>query len=749
MRTCPSCGRQYEPPAQFCQVDGSSLRIDGPAEDPYLGARILDHFRIARVIGSGGMGVVYEAQDEALGRRVAIKILHRDLLSNKDIVARFHREAQIAHQLDHPGIVRVILFGQLPDQNLYLVLEFLEGPTLLEALERSGPFDVGRAVKIVAQVGDAVGYTHARGIIHRDLKPENIILTQRDGDAEYPKVLDFGIAKTLVSATSFVTQSGLIFGTARYISPEGASGDPVDQRSDVYSLAVIAYQLLTGRTPFEAEEPVQLLMKHLHEPAPPMSRWPAGQRVPELVSDVVMRALAKNADARHPDAGAFARALRDAWQRSGANGGATMPSLVPTTSMTLGDVAANALRATPVPPSRRNDANTTLDRPSVMEAAVGAALAHASNEGSGVARVRTITRNSQEPPLPADLHARPNGAVVPPISALPARVEIPIVAVAPITPTVPPPDHPRDAPFRAPPATFDVTVRQAPPPLISDSAPHDAAETTEIYAVQGIERPGATRRALLLVFASMLFATAAIATAAYFLRWYPAQQREDRVAEYMRRANDAFHLGRLQRNPEGTDVETLTDAVLADDPGNRRAVALRRSVAVQLQNQATALRNAGQFEGALPLLQAAQRVSTDPSIQRDLDAVRAEIESHRAPPTPPPTRPAPRPVRRAPVEPPEILHPAQPALPVGADGGVAPPTAAPATPGAAPASTAAAAPTEGARRSSGRSRRERETPGALQLPLIGTVAPAPARERERERAPTPVPADPPEQVGQF
>jgi serine/threonine-protein kinase len=741
MRTCPSCGRQYEPPAQFCQVDGTSLRIDGPAEDPYLGARILDHFRIARVIGSGGMGVVYEAQDEALGRRVAIKILHRDLLSNKDIVARFHREAQIAHQLDHPGIVRVILFGQLPDQNLYLVLEFLEGPTLLEALDRSGPFELARAVKVVAQLGDAVGYTHARGIIHRDLKPENIILTQRDGDAEYPKVLDFGIAKTLMSATSFVTQSGLIFGTARYISPEGASGDPVDQRSDVYSLAVIAYQLFTGRTPFEAEEPVQLLMKHLHEPAPPMSRWPAGKRVPELVADVVMRALAKNADARHPDAGAFARALRDAWQRSGASGSATMPALVPTTSMTLGEAAADALRATPVPPSRRNDANTTLDRPSAMEAAVGVALAQSATESSGVARVRTVTRNSQEPALPVDLHARPNGAVVPPISTLPARVEIPIIAVAPITPTVPPPDHRRDAPFREAADSLDVTVRRGPPPMISDSFPPDADEATEIYAVQGIERPGATRRALLLVMASMLFATAAIATAAYFLRWYPAQQREDRVAEYMRRANDAFHLGRLQRNPEGTDVETLTDAVLADDPGNRRAVALRRSVAVQLQNQATALRNAGQYDAALPLLQAAQRVSTDPAIQRDLDAVRAEIEQHRAPPAPPPTRPAPRPVRRAPADPPEIMHPAQPALPVGADGGAAPPAAAP--PPTAPAAN------EGAPRTSRRSQRDRETPGALQLPLIGSVAPAPTRERERERERAPVVADPPEQVGQF
>ena len=271
MRTCPSCGAKYEPPAQFCLKDGTALHIDAPPKDPYLGTKILGQFRLERVLGAGGMGVVYEGWDEGLGRKVAVKILHRDLVTNKDVVSRFHREAQIAHSLDHPGIVRVVLFGQLPDGNLYLVLEFLEGPTLMEALDVSGPFTPARAVRIIGAIADAIGYAHNKGIVHRDLKPENVIITTREGE-EFPKVLDFGIARMLIGSASFVTQTGLIFGTARYISPEGASGDAVDQRGDVYSLGVIAYQLLTGHTPFESDEPMQLLLKHIHDTPPPMQR---------------------------------------------------------------------------------------------------------------------------------------------------------------------------------------------------------------------------------------------------------------------------------------------------------------------------------------------------------------------------------------------------------------------------------------------------------------------------------------------
>jgi len=188
MRTCPTCSARYEAPAQYCQRDGAALRVEQEARDPYLGTKILGQFRLERVVGSGGMGMVYGAWDEGLGRRVAVKILHKDLVTNRDVVVRFHREAQIAHQLDHANIVRVIFFGQLPDGNLYMVLEYLEGPTLLAALERDGIFTPVRAVKILSAIADAIGYAHRRDIVHRDLKPENVILVNREGDADHPKV---------------------------------------------------------------------------------------------------------------------------------------------------------------------------------------------------------------------------------------------------------------------------------------------------------------------------------------------------------------------------------------------------------------------------------------------------------------------------------------------------------------------------------------------------------------------------------
>ena len=335
MRVCPTCSARYEAPAQYCQRDGIPLRIEQEARDPYLGTKILGQFRLERVIGSGGMGIVYSGWDEGLGRRVAVKILHRDLVTNRDVVARFHREAQIAHQLDHPNIVRLILFGQLQDGNLYLVLEYLEGPTLLGALDRDGPMSAARGVKICSSVADAIGYAHRRDIVHRDLKPENIMLISRDGDPDHPKVLDFGIAKMLIGGDTLVTQAGLIFGTARYISPEGAQGDPVDKRSDVYSLGVISYQMLkAGVTPFESAEPVQLLLKHIHEDsADAPVAWARPQRVSSALEAVVMRALAKSPAARYGDGSAFARALRDAMADSDPN--SAIRSMIPTAAMPM------------------------------------------------------------------------------------------------------------------------------------------------------------------------------------------------------------------------------------------------------------------------------------------------------------------------------------------------------------------------------------------------------------------------------
>ena len=313
-KVCPLCGLRYDAAATFCQKDGAILTTTtGGGSDPFVGRVVLGQFRIEEAIGSGGMGTVYRAHQTSLGRDVAIKILHPELAKNPDAVRRFHREARVATSLEHPNLVRVFLFGELPeDGSLYLVMEHLAGRSLVEVLDQDGVMPVPRAMHVLLQICDAIGVAHAQGIVHRDVKPENVMLVDRLGDPDYVKVLDFGIARMLWDQQSALTQSGVIFGTARYISPEGASGEATDARSDVYSLGVLAYQLLTGITPFDAGSPVAMLMKHIHDAPAPLRSRGEGRRVPQVIADAVMRALAKNPDARWDDAAAMARALREA-----------------------------------------------------------------------------------------------------------------------------------------------------------------------------------------------------------------------------------------------------------------------------------------------------------------------------------------------------------------------------------------------------------------------------------------------------
>ncbi|MEO0321866.1 MAG: protein kinase [Myxococcota bacterium] len=330
-KICPVCGTAYDAGALFCQRDGSRLTTALAAPDPFLGTVLLGQFRIDEAVGQGGMGTVYRATQTTLGRNVAVKILHPELTQNPDAVRRFHREARVATALEHPNLVRVFLFGELPeDQGLYLVMEFLEGRSLTSLLRDEGALPFGRALHLATQIADAVGHAHGKGIVHRDVKPENVHVVTRHGDPDFVKVLDFGIARLLWDDQSVMTQSGVIFGTARYISPEGAAGEVTDARSDVYSIGVVLYQLLAGRTPFDASSPVSMLMKHIHDTPKPLSR--RTKNVPRAVEDVVMRALAKNPDARFANAGELAEALRAAAAASGIAlrpGLGQRPSLAP------------------------------------------------------------------------------------------------------------------------------------------------------------------------------------------------------------------------------------------------------------------------------------------------------------------------------------------------------------------------------------------------------------------------------------
>jgi serine/threonine-protein kinase len=317
-KVCPKCGTRYDAGAAFCQKDGAILHLSEEERDPRIGQTLLDQFRIEEKIGAGGMGSVYRARQTTVGRDVAIKILHPDLASNADAVRRFQREARISTALDHANVVRVFLFGQLPDGSLYLVMELLRGRPLADLLRVEPRMPITRALHILGQVCDGVGEAHEQGIVHRDVKPENVMLVTKGRDPDYVKVLDFGIARILRhDEQTMATQAGLVFGTARYISPEGAAGEQTDARSDVYSLGVLGYQLLCGETPFDASTPVTLLMKHIHEPPPHLKSRPGGAQVPDAIADVIMRALSKNPDGRYVDAHELAEVLRDAAARAG------------------------------------------------------------------------------------------------------------------------------------------------------------------------------------------------------------------------------------------------------------------------------------------------------------------------------------------------------------------------------------------------------------------------------------------------
>ncbi len=312
-KTCPRCGKSFDQDAAFCPNDGTKLELPetlDPDRDPYIGEVIHGDIEIKSVAGGGAMGKVYRAHQRGIDRDVAVKILHRELSGNLPLVQRFHREAKIASKLQHPHVVEVYLAGQLKDGALYIVMEYLDGLSLAAAFASAGgSLPLERAIPITLQICDAVGEGHSRGIVHRDLKPENVMLVHRADTRDWVKVLDFGIAKVSLGDQSMETAAGLIFGTARYISPEGAQGATVGPPGDVYSIAVILYQLLSGHTPFDAEQPVGLLIKHIHETPPHLKSWPLAAHVPDPVARVIMENLGKDPSRRAPSARALGNAI--------------------------------------------------------------------------------------------------------------------------------------------------------------------------------------------------------------------------------------------------------------------------------------------------------------------------------------------------------------------------------------------------------------------------------------------------------
>ncbi len=276
------------------------------------GTVIGERYRIEDVIGEGGVSVVYRCSHSFLRKDVAIKVLRPELASMPPVVERFHREARSVAQLDHPNIVRVIDFGKSGSGSLFLVMDLIEGMSLADQLDREGWLAPTTAVRISIGILTGLEHAHARGVVHRDLKPDNIMLVGGETGPTEVKILDFGIAKLGDGELGRrpITEAGMVFGTPRYMSPEQAAGEPVDHRSDLFSVGIILYQLLSGQLPFDGDTTVQILRRVLTQPAPRLKVNGLPTATSEAIADVVSRSLAKNPEERF----ASARNMREALQ---------------------------------------------------------------------------------------------------------------------------------------------------------------------------------------------------------------------------------------------------------------------------------------------------------------------------------------------------------------------------------------------------------------------------------------------------
>jgi len=270
VKVCPVCATQYADDVRFCPNDGQTLRAGAPQND-LVGQVVADRYHVVKKLGEGGMGQVYLAEHVKMGRRSAIKVMNPAMVHDPDAVARFNREASNASRITHPNVCAIYDFGETADGVIYLAMEFIEGESLTSLIERDGALAVPRATDIFLQVADALLAAHDLGIAHRDLKPDNIMLVRGRDGRDVVKVVDFGIAKAIGGdeAGQKVTKTGLVVGTPEFMSPEQLSGDKVDGRSDLYSLALVFYQMLTGQLPFKADSAQEIMIKRLtDEPAP-------------------------------------------------------------------------------------------------------------------------------------------------------------------------------------------------------------------------------------------------------------------------------------------------------------------------------------------------------------------------------------------------------------------------------------------------------------------------------------------------
>jgi serine/threonine-protein kinase len=425
---------------------GASLR-EVPS-DSLVGRRLSQRYEILGLIGLGGAGHVYEAVQHPLGRRVAIKVMRTDIASSarQQFAQRFLREAALAGRLHHPNIVTVHDFGD-DDGLLYVVMELLQGRTLQKALKH-GPLPAEEVARIGIGLSRGLRHAHEQGLVHRDVKPLNIMLVTDDEGREQPKLMDFGLVKSLRTEDDSMTLVGQFMGTPAFMAPEQARGQEIDGRADLYALGVVLYRMLSGQLPFEADHPLGYAVLHQSEPIPPMATLAPDVKVSAELEQIVRRAMAKKPDDRFPDAAAMAEAL-ERWLSLRLQPSPTVPP-------------AHEL---PQAPARKAGLL-------VVVGTVAMAVAGVSLLGVGVVGLALgfLTARSGPAPGPAPVEVvaavlAPAVAPAPVPEVVPAEVVPVEVAPAPVAPTpvAQAPAAPRPAPA-------------APPPKPSPAAPAPSGE---------------------------------------------------------------------------------------------------------------------------------------------------------------------------------------------------------------------------------------------------------------------------------
>jgi serine/threonine-protein kinase len=391
LRECPTCNESFTGES-FCPNDGTRLSRTSeiiPPPDPLVGTVFADRYRIIRRIGEGGMGVVYEAEHVVIEKRVAVKLLRDTYAGRQDVLERFKQEAKSASRIGHENIVDITDFGETPSHGVFFVMEFLEGCDLADVLRETRIVPVDRGVAITTQVCRGLSAAHSKGIIHRDMKPENIFLAARDGQKDFVKILDFGIAKMSelgdTNPGRKLTKTGMIFGTPEYMSPEQAAGKPLDHRVDVYSVGIILYEMFAGRVPFTGESFMGILTKHMFEPPPTMRSLNPQLSIPASLEGVIMKCIAKDPTHRYAGMGELLEDVQRAMKDPHAI--PTPPPMPRMSAMDLGqELTAHTLEGDPYPaPVRRPRSRLPLALAAAVVIVVGGGLGVWISQRSGAA----------------------------------------------------------------------------------------------------------------------------------------------------------------------------------------------------------------------------------------------------------------------------------------------------------------------------------------------------------------------------